>query len=53
VIAYSVGHRPREISVRMALGAQRGSVYGLVLREAGWLIAGGIGIGVQNPNSNR
>ena len=42
VIAYSVGQRTREIGVRMALGAQRSSVYQLILKEAGWLIAFGI-----------
>ena len=42
VIAYSVGRRTREIGVRMALGAQRSSVYQLIMREAAWLT--GIGI---------
>jgi ABC-type antimicrobial peptide transport system permease subunit len=46
IIAYSVSQRTREIGVRMALGAQRSSVYQLILKEAVWLTAGGIVLGI-------
>jgi ABC-type antimicrobial peptide transport system permease subunit len=45
VVAYSVGQRTREIGLRMAMGAERGSVYRLVLGDAGRLVGLGILVG--------
>jgi predicted permease len=46
VVAYSVGRRTREIGVRMALGAQRGSVARMVVGDAGRVIAAGLTAGM-------
>jgi predicted permease len=46
VISYMVARRRNEIGVRIALGANRGSVVGLVLQEAILLLAAGLTIGL-------
>jgi len=46
VTAYGVEQRTNEIGVRMALGADRGSVVRMVLREAFWQIGIGLALGI-------
>jgi len=46
VMAFTVAQREHEIGLRMALGASRGNVVNLVLKEALWLAAVGLGLGL-------
>jgi putative ABC transport system permease protein len=46
LIAYSVARRTREIGIRMAVGADRGSVVRMVMRQGLLLALAGLGIGL-------
>jgi ABC-type antimicrobial peptide transport system permease subunit len=46
VMANRVAERIREIGLRLAMGARRYDILGMMLRRAAWLTATGLGIGL-------
>ena len=46
VLAYVVVQRTREIGIRLALGADRGNVRGLVFKDVGWMVIAGAVVGL-------
>ncbi len=46
VMAYTVTRRTNEIGIRLALGAGRGDVQWMVLRESLWMVAAGMMVGI-------
>ncbi|HEY8056116.1 MAG TPA: ABC transporter permease [Terriglobales bacterium] len=46
LLAYTVAQRRKEFGIRMALGAGRAEVAGLVFRQAAWLVGWGAAIGL-------
>jgi len=46
VLAFSVSRRTREIGIRMAVGADRAGIVGMVLRESVWIVAAGVAAGI-------
>ena len=47
MMAYTVTQRTNEIGIRLALGATRGQVRGIILREAVWLSVLGVTAGAR------
>jgi predicted permease len=46
VVSYSVTRRTPEIGLRMALGANKRQIFGLIVNQALWMAGTGLGIGI-------
>jgi predicted permease len=46
VLSYGIARRTNEIGIRKALGAQRGTLIGMIARETGWLVLIGLTAGI-------
>ena len=46
IMSYAVERRTSEIGIRMALGARREDILGMVMRETLWLVGAGIAVGI-------
>ena len=50
VMSFAVSKRTRELGIRLALGAQRGEILGLVLKEGMMLVGIGIALGLTTAS---
>lgn len=46
VMSFSVSQRTQEFGVRMALGADRGRILGMVMKQGGWQVVTGVTLGL-------
>ncbi len=53
VLSYAVIQRTKEIGVRLALGASRGSLQRMVVRDALWLVLAGLALGSADRGDGR